>query len=290
MKEKKKNKNRIALITGSAQRIGRMLALNLAEQGYSIALHYNSSKNQAQKTQSDITNLVNVNGDKIQCQIFYADFMSTKSVSLLFDHCIDAFGGLDLIINNASYYVANELTASDMNAMMEQVFSLNLRAPLILSKKLGQWVYKQLGIVLPRTRDQELTVPHGYPDRQIINILDNKVNYQQYEYFLYVLSKRALANATGLTAAEFSPFLRVNAISPGVVLPGSAHKQKEYLEYRRLGIPLRRLGNVNNIIQAMNYLIKNTFVTGEILTVDGGENMNMTEHKGGRNYIAYTKS
>ena len=89
----------------------------------------------------------------------------------------------------------------------------------------------------------------------------------------YLLSKKSLAEFTRLAAIEYAPHVRVNAIAPGVILPGS-ERTSDYLAWRIEGIPLKMQGKADHLLRAMNYLLANEFVTGQILTVDGGEGIN----------------
>lgn len=106
----------------------------------------------------------------------------------------------------------------------------------------------------------------------VINIIDNKIAFNQYQYSAYLLSKKALAEMTKLAALELAPAVRVNGLAPGVVLPASVRTQK-YIDWRIEGIPVKRQGNTNNITQALYYLLDNDFMCGQILTVDGGESL-----------------
>jgi NAD(P)-dependent dehydrogenase (short-subunit alcohol dehydrogenase family) len=107
----------------------------------------------------------------------------------------------------------------------------------------------------------------------VINILDNKIAFQQFSYAAYLLSKKSLADFTRIAAIEYAPNIRINAIAPGVILPGD-QRTSDYLAWRVEGIPLKTQGEVEHLIKAMQYIINNDFITGQILVVDGGEGIN----------------
>jgi len=109
---------------------------------------------------------------------------------------------------------------------------------------------------------------------QIINIIDNKIAYNQYHYSAYLLSKKSLAEFTKLAALEFAPDIRVNGIAPGVTLPNES-RDSAYLRWRIEGIPLAKKGSYSHLMAALSYLLQNDFVTGQILFVDGGESQNL---------------
>ena len=106
----------------------------------------------------------------------------------------------------------------------------------------------------------------------IINILDNKIEFNQPQYAAYVLTKKALAEFTKLAALEFAPDIRVNGVAPGVVLPAGS-RSKEYIDWRVQAIPLKKQGKTRNITDALLHLLDNDFISGQILVVDGGESI-----------------
>ena len=107
---------------------------------------------------------------------------------------------------------------------------------------------------------------------QVINIIDNKISFNQYEYAAYLLAKKTLVELTRMSALEFAPAIRVNGVAPGVVLPATT-RSPEYVAWRVSGIPLQRQGGSEHITAAVLSLMANEFVTGQILVVDGGEGL-----------------
>lgn len=232
-----------ALVTGGATRLGFSFAYALAKAGYDIALHYHQSADSAQQAADAIMAL------GVTCKTFQFD-LSGEHPEELIESVLNEFSSLQVLINNASAYEAATIAQTDM-ALLQQQFSVNFFAPLLLTSAFADQCKKG----------------------SVINILDNKIAFQQNHYAAYLLSKKALSAFTQLAAIEFAPDIRVNGIAPGVVMPGE-ERTRDYIKWRVDGIPLERQGRVDDLMSAMNYLLNNEFVTGQILTVDGGEGLN----------------
>jgi NAD(P)-dependent dehydrogenase (short-subunit alcohol dehydrogenase family) len=240
-----------ALVTGGAIRLGKAIAIDLAKYGFDIAIHYNSSTTEAMKTSEEIKNY------GVDCDVFQFDLIQQKGFDTLIQKVLDKFPHLNLLINNASIYEQKNILATE-ESTFEQQIAVNLKAPFFLSKYYAQFCGKG----------------------NIINIIDNKVAFNQYAYAAYLLSKKSLAEFTKMAALEFAPNIRVNGISPGVILPAFTRSQ-EYLEWRKQAIPLKMKGETSNITQGIISILENDFITGQILTIDGGESIsNIGKHSG----------
>ncbi|MFT7267323.1 MAG: pteridine reductase [Porticoccus sp.] len=237
-----------ALVTGGATRLGLSFANSLAQAGYDIALHYNGSASAADLAAKNIESL------GVVCTTFQAD-LSEPNPGELISNVLESHPNLTVLINSASVYDAATISNTDIE-MLQKQFTVNFFAPFLLTQAFVK------GCVL-----------RSDPRGVVINILDNKVSFQQYSYAAYLLSKKSLAEFTRLAAIEYAPHVRVNAIAPGVILPGS-ERTSDYLAWRIEGIPLKMQGRVDHLLRAMNYLLANEFVTGQVLTVDGGEGIN----------------
>lgn len=242
-----------ALITGGATRLGRYFAEALAAKGYDIALHVNSSRGEAE----DVAKTIRAKGQR--CEILPCNFLS-DSLEELVTVAKQHFPNLNVLLNSASAYEPALISGTDM-AMLETQFRVNMFTPLLLTRYFAD------------------AVDRG----QVINIIDNKVAYHQYPYAAYLLSKKSLADMTRMAALEFAPRLRINGIAPGVVLPAS-QRTSDYIQWRTDGIPLKYRGDPNHLVQALNYLLDNAFVAGQILFVDGGESINL-EGRHSENYL-----
>ncbi|MBZ9558884.1 MULTISPECIES: SDR family oxidoreductase [unclassified Modicisalibacter] len=232
-----------ALVTGGATRVGRFFASHLAARGYAIALHYNRSRDEAERAAEAIRQAGGA------CECFACDFHG-DDVEALIPRVVERFPGLALLVNSASAYAPGELRETSRETLEEQ-FSVNLFAPFLLGKRFS------------------LAVEAG----AIVNIVDNKIAFAQYPYAAYLLAKKSLDELTRMMALELAPAIRVNAIAPGVILPAQT-RTDDYLAWRHAGIPLARQGAVEELGQALDYLLDNRFVTGQTLFVDGGESVN----------------
>ena len=244
-----------ALVTGGAVRLGRAIALGLAEMGYDIALHYNASENGAHSTRNEIEALGR------SCDLYRCNLAEELCASLI-DSVFQAHPSLSLLVNSASAY-AGATIRETTSEIFDQQMNLNLKAPFFLARQFAN----------------RLTAGN------IINIIDNKVQFNQYHYAAYLLSKKMLAELTKLQALEFAPSIRVNGVAPGVVLPASS-RSEQYINWRIDAIPVKRKGEAEHIVSACRYILENDFVTGQILFVDGGEGLTSV----GRNAESYGES
>lgn len=235
--------NKSVLITGGAKRIGKAIALNLADKGYNIGIHYNSSGDEAIKTRELIC------GKGVKCHTFRYNLENVKHLNTLVSDVKAKLPNCTILINNASLYRESEFkTVSEMD--FDRDFTINFKSPFFLSQ------------LFTLNMDTEL----------IINLLDANITKNNTKHLVYNLSKKMLYHFTLMSAQVLAPNVRVNGICPGPIIP-PAGKDSEYLNRVASRIPLKKPGDINNIITAVNYLIENEFVTGECLYVDGGEHL-----------------
>jgi NAD(P)-dependent dehydrogenase (short-subunit alcohol dehydrogenase family) len=240
---KAKKKHGSALITGAGQRIGRAIALKLASHGYSIAIHYNRSKREALTLASDIKKL------GVDAAIFGCDLTDSDDTQDLMEQVFKKFPSLNILINNASAFEKSDLKNYDLESFYRNL-EIHLQAPYILTAELAR--RKSSG--------------------HIINILDAHIVQHKTPHFDYLLSKKALAEFTKMAAVSLAPKIRVNGIAPGPILSpvGGGNLGKKILANR---IPLKRQGSIENITQTIEFLLHNSYITGEIIFVDGGEHL-----------------
>ncbi len=232
-----------ALITGGAKRIGKAIALYLADCGYDIALHYNTSKTEANITKSEIEK----KGQK--CTLFQCDFNKITESSKLIKKVKSSFPNLCLLVNNASIFEGGLFQETNIQ-FLEKHLNVNFKTPFILSRDFAKLCKKG----------------------QIINILDTNVVRKGSKYFAYNLSKKALYDLTKMAAYELGPYIRVNGIAPGPILSPFG-KDDGYLKIKAKNIPLKQRGNTEYITHAVGFLIENDFITGECLFIDGGKHL-----------------
>ncbi|MFH1761423.1 MAG: SDR family oxidoreductase [bacterium] len=232
-----------ALITGAGRRIGKAIALKLAGQGYSIALHYHTSKNQAQALCREIQLF------GVRCIPFKCDLSRENQVRNLIPNIVRKMPDLEVVINNASFFERRTFLETEIDDF-SKVFNINFKAPFFIC------------------RDFARTCRKGH----IINILDTKISSCQSAYFVYTLSKKILASFTEMAAKTLGPQIRVNSIAPGLILPPAGENDK-YMNIMAKKLPLRRKGNVSNITDTIEGLLNNDFITGQCIFVDGGQRL-----------------
>lgn len=237
----------VAIVTAGARRLGRALVLKLSELGYDIALHYNTSEDDAKTTAREVQKYGR------QCELFRRNFRNFDEVLTLMQEVIGRYGGRKpaVLINNASIFDRNilrETTPEEFDAD----FGVHVKAPFFLM------------------RDFAKNVESGV----VINIVDTTVTRTGTTYFTYLLSKKTLYELTRMAAKELAPKIRVNAIAPGIILPAVGWDPKKSEKASRDNL-LQRQAGPSDIVIALEYLLKNEQVTGECLFVDGGDHVDL---------------
>lgn len=232
-----------ALITGGAKRIGRAIALTLADAGYDVAIHYGASKDAARELADEIA------GRGRTGAVFEADLGDRQDVDGLVPRVFERFPDCSLLVNNASIFEPGTLLETD-DDLFERHFAVNFRAPFFLS------------------RDFARRCRRG----QIVNLLDTKIARTVVNHFAYTLTKKALHEFTRMAAKELAPRIRVNGVCPGLILPPPG-EDASYLDSMSKGIPLQAYGDPDAVAKAVLFLVTTPFVTGEVIFVDGGEHL-----------------
>ena len=239
-----KLKGKVALVTGASKRIGRAIAIALAEEGVHIVAH----DRKAQETE-----VKKVCGEVVDCGAkawrVMADLEKPEEYESLIMQAQKAAGGLDILINNASIFLPSTVQDAGFNDVMRHV-QVNAWAPFVLS------------------RDFTRLARGG----KIINLLDARITGHDPAHMAYLLSKQMLASLTRLCALEFAPAFTVNGVAPGLILP-PAGKDEAYLDRLAEKVPLRKHGGPQDIADAVLYLLKSDYVTGQIIYVDGGRHL-----------------
>jgi glucose 1-dehydrogenase len=238
-------RGKVALITGGATRIGRAITLGLAHAGCHVFIHYGQSAEQAKRTRDDAKAL------GVRAELLTADLANAKAVQRVVPAAQKAFGGVDILINNAAIFPEKDTFLSADGPLWEGLFAVNLRAPFFLCRAFAAQVPK---------------------DKQgkIINITDSRVRRPASEHFVYRLTKGCLWQMTEMMALELAPRIAVNAVALGAILP-SPGKDDEYLKkIAQASIPLKRHGSAETVAQSVVHLLQQDFLTGVILPIDGG--------------------
>ncbi len=237
---------KVALITGSAKRVGRVIAVELARRRARIAVHYRSGESEARETLEEIRQ---AGGDGA---VFRAELTDAAAVASMFRGIQEALGGLDILVNSASVFepsTAEKVTPEEWDREMDT----NAKAPFFLA---------QHAAALMRKRGQG----------KIINIVDVAGEVIWPGYLAYSVSKAALIAVNRGLAKAFAPEIQVNAIAPGPVLfpDHYAEEQRRSAVERTL---LKRAGNPKDIVNAAVFLIENDYITGEVIHADGGRHI-----------------
>lgn len=240
----------VALVTGAAARIGAAIAAALHERGCDLVLHYNSNREGAETLAARLNKVRP--GSAVTAQ---ADLSGQNGVDAVAARVREAFGRLDVLVNNASRFYPTAVGGT-LPWQWEDLLNSNLRGPWFLVQAL-------LG---------ELETSGG----SIVNILDVHAERPMRGHAVYCISKAGLAMMTRALARELGPNVRVNGVSPGAILwpenePGEAEKSS-ILERTAL----RRLGDPQDIARAVVFFVFDApYVTGQILAVDGGRSLNI---------------
>ena len=231
----------LALITGAAVRLGREIALAMAEQGYAIGLHYHSSAGQAMELSRQLE-------DKgVPVLLLQADLGIPEQIKQLFDRVSAYVSPLKVLINSAAIMRGGNLEDTSIEEW-DTTFEINLRAPWLCSRYAAQ-LMKGDGV--------------------IINLTDAASGRPWKEYPAYSISKAGLEVLTRILARSLAPGIRVNSVAPGLVLPAAGFPVDKWGRLVER-LPIKKTGTPQDIAQAVLFLIRNEYITGQTLVVDGG--------------------
>lgn len=236
-------KDKIALVTGAAKRLGRATALALAREGVNIMVHYNRSDDAADELCRELK-MLGVNAWKVQ-----ANLQKTEESETLIEKAYKLAGPITILINNASIYPKGkleEITLDDISLNIR----INVWAPFVISREFAK-----------RTKEGK-----------IVNFLDTRIKGYDWAHTAYHLSKHMLALLTRMTALTFAPRITVNAVAPGLILPPEG-EDKSYLEKLKETVPLKNYGSPKDVTDAVLFLLKSDYITGQIIYVDGGRHL-----------------
>ncbi len=241
-------KGKVALVTGAGRRLGRAIAIALAERGAVLAIHYRNSQAEAEAVVAQIVN----GGGNAQC--FAADLEQVVEIERLTAAVIAAFGRIDILVNSASIFVRKsfeEISERDWDANLD----LNLKAPFFLSKFAGAAM---------RTNGAG----------KIINLGDAAGIRPYVNYIPYSVSKAGLIGLTRALAKALAPEVQVNCIALGPVMPPDDYDAAE-IERLRKATLTKRLGTADDVARAVIFLCEGTdFATGSTLMLEGGRILN----------------
>lgn len=237
---------KVAIVTGGAVRLGKALALALAEQGVRLAIHYGSSAGPAQELVKEIR-LLGSEATAIQ-----ADLSLPGEARSIVERAVAHFGQVDILVNSAAIFEPGNWDDTT-EANWDRHFAINLKSPFFLSQAFAA----QVG------RDQA-----GH----IVNIADWRGARPGPDHVAYTLTKAAVIAMTRSLALALAPNILVNAIAPGLILPPPGQDQA-YLERKAGQVPVQRVGSPEEIANTLVFLLRSDFITGDLIFVTGGEHL-----------------
>ena len=233
------------IISGGATRVGAAIAKSLAGYEVDITVHFNKSRNSANKLKKELENL----GSRVF--LIKADLNNSYQGQKLIRDAFKKMKGLDCLINNASIFENDSLINFNDKSFSKHM-NVNLKAPALLTQNFKKYVKNN----------------HG----NIINIIDQRIEKLTPYFFSYTLSKSALGILTLTSAMKLAPNIRVNAISPGPTLKNKRQSESHFKKQWK-SVLLKKKVNLENICETVKFLIKNDNITGEIINVDSGQRL-----------------
>ena len=234
------------IITGGATRIGAAIAKKLSKPGVEIVIHYNKSKLNAEKLKKELSK------NKTKVFLVKGDLSKETDVNKILKFAKSKLKYFNCLINNASLFENDKLENFTTNSWGRHLRT-NLRAPALLSQGFAKYVKGN--------------------NSNIINIIDQRVFKLTPFFFSYTISKTGLYTLTKTSAMSFAPNIRVNGIAPGPTIKNKRQSLKHFKK-QYLSTPLKKQVNVQEICNAVDFLIKNRSITGQVIAVDSGQSLN----------------
>lgn len=237
----------VALITGAAKRIGAAMATRLHSEGFRVIIHYGHSKGDAHTLAQKLNDIRPESATCLQ-----ANLCDSEDVEALSENAVKVWGQLDVLVNNASSFYPTPIGSISEEDWLSLVGS-NVKGPLFLSQALAPALRKAKGC--------------------IVNMVDMHIDRPLPKHSVYLLAKSGLASLTQSLAIDLAPDIRVNGIGPGAILWPEREMEDDEKEKLLSSIPLGELGKPEDIANTLSFLISASYVTGQIIFVDGGRSL-----------------
>lgn len=237
----------VVLVTGAAKRLGRNIALALAQSGWQVAVHYRSSATDAIKTVAECVALTSA------AAAFSCDLDDEAAVRNLLPRVVTHFGRIDAVVNSASTFEQDNAASFSFEALQKHLRS-NTGAPIILAQALHAHVAAR----------------HG--KGVVVNLLDQKLWNQNPDFLSYTLSKAALEAANTMLAMTLAPLVRVVGVAPGLTLTSHLITDAQFEALHKLS-PLGRSSTPDDVAATVKFALENQSITGTTLIVDGGQHL-----------------
>lgn len=234
----------VALVTGSARRLGAAMVRRLAREGFRVALHCHASVHEAEAVAQD----VRANGGI--CEVISGDLSRRAEVERIWDETVARLGPVSLLVNNASTFRNDDILGAQ-EAVFDDHMAVNLKAPVLLTERLA-------------------SQPDLPPGALVVNMLDNKCFALNPDFFTYTLSKTALHTATTLCAMRFAGRPRICGIAPSITLISGKQTEANFQKSARIN-PLQRRVQPHDICEALVTLWRAPALDGQVLVLDGGQ-------------------
>jgi NAD(P)-dependent dehydrogenase (short-subunit alcohol dehydrogenase family) len=243
-----------ALITGAAKRVGRAIALELAQAGYDIAIHFRESGGDAAGLAREIEGLGR------RTALVQADLEDEAAVAAMLPDAAAQLGPVTALVNNASLFVRDEAMDVTREGWDRQL-AVNLRAPFVLMQQFAR------------------LLPPDAPGA-VVNMLDQRVWNFTPHFISYTVSKAGLWTLTQTMALALAPRIRVNGVGPGPILPND-NQSAEQFHTHWSSLPLQRKIDPVEVARTVRFLIESPALTGQMIAVDGGEHLAWAQPKRG---------
>lgn len=236
----------MALVTGGGKRLGAATVKALHRRGFTVAIHYHHSGSDAAQLSATLNRARPNSSFTLQQDLAEAD-AGERLIAQLQQHS----ARLDLVVNSASVFESSPLGSSNVE-QWDRVHAINARAPYFLALASAPLLTKRRG--------------------SVVNIGDIHAAHPRHDYAVYCISKAALVAATQALAVELAPDVRVNAVAPGAIL-WAADEDQQLRDSAIAQTPMQRCGDPEDIAGAVVYLAEASYVTGQVLAVDGGRRL-----------------
>lgn len=247
MTDKQKHQQKVALVTGSAKRLGKQMIINLHQQDYQVIIHCFNSLDQAQQLAHGLNQIRTDSAKVIQ-----GDITNPENLNKIAKDAIACFGRLDLLINNASSFYPTDI-AQPNEQQWQDLTGTNMKAPYLLSCHFAPYLRETQG--------------------NIINLVDIHAKKPLKGHTVYCMAKAALEMMIKSLACELAPEIRVNGIAPGAILWPEQALADEHKSSIIEQIALKRLGSAQDIANTAIFLASSPYITGQVIAVDGGRSL-----------------
>jgi pteridine reductase len=231
----------LALVTGAGKRVGKLIALHLAAQGYAVGVHYHGSETEARETAAQIRGMGHA------AYLLQADLSDPQAVQSIFKRMDEIQNPLKVLVNSAAVLAKSDLLKIEV-AEWDRMMNLNARAVWLMSREAAQRMLQ---------------------GGSIINISDVGAGKNWSGYGAYAVSKAAVETITRILAKQLAPKIRMNAIAPGLLLRGEDVTEEQWQALSQK-VPMGKAGGIDQFLQTLDFLLSNEYITGEIITLAGG--------------------